>query len=486
MTASFAIGSTQNRTEFFGVDESDYARFPIILKKLRRFAPTALANFYAKVKKTPAAASFFASTSQMDSARDKQISHWVNLFSGRVDQTYIAKAEQIGNVHARIGLEPTWYIGGYASVLETIITSMINRSVGGLLDGGKTGRAVGTLVKLALLDMDVALSAYFKAEEERRIAVISKLGDSLSRLSKGDFSFKLEGLPEAYRKTEEDFEAMRISIANAIMSVSASAETIQVGASEIRQASDNLASRTEQQAASLEETAASMEQMTTGIRSSTEGVAKVSDAISGVQVEAQRGGAVIGEAVQAMDKIQASTMQIGKIVDLIDGIAFQTNLLALNAGVEAARAGDAGRGFAVVASEVRALAVRSAQSANDIKEVIKRSTEQVAVGVSLVGESGETFNRIVSDVTDVTRLAAEINEVVQNQNSGMMQVNGAVREMDLMTQQNAAMVEEATAASYSLASQSDLLANLVSQFKLDKDNAAGIDGSPRTKMRIVA
>jgi methyl-accepting chemotaxis protein len=404
----------------------------------------------------------------MDSARDKQLQHWIGLFSGRVDQRYVSRAENIGHVHARIGLEPTWYIGGYATVLEQIIARTINRSLVGRLVGGRIGRDMGSLVKLALLDMDIAVSAYFKAEEASRLAVIEKLGAALAQVAGGDFSVRLEGLPDSFAKIEEDFEGMRGSVADTLAAVASAAAAIHNGAQEIREASDDLATRTVQQAASLEETAAAMEQLTRGVNQSSDGIAQVSAAIKGAQTEALEGGIVVKKAVSAMDEIQSSTGEISSIVELIDGIAFQTNLLALNAGVEAARAGDAGKGFAVVANEVRALAQRSAQSANDIKSLIKRSSDQVVGGVSMVGGTGQAFERISNEITEITTLASDISELSSVQASGLVLINTSVREMDKMTQQNAAMVEESTAASHSLAGQSEALAQLVGRFKFER------------------
>ena len=199
------------------------------------------------------------------------------------------------------------------------------------------------------------------------------------------------------------------------------------------------------------------------------------DSVQQAHGEAMRGGEVVGEAVQAMNDIHHSAQEIGKIISVIDGIAFQTNLLALNAGVEAARAGDAGRGFAVVATEVRALAQRTADAARDIKHLITASSTQVERGVSLVGQTGDTFALIVEQVGHVAGLASSIAAMAQDQAGSIGQVRETVREMDTMTQQNAAMVEEATAAARSLAGEANRLSTLVSQFRLE--SAGGYSAS---------
>ena len=188
---------------------------------------------------------------------------------------------------------------------------------------------------------------------------------------------------------------------------------------------------------------------------------------------------MIRQAIESMDEIEASTSEISKIAELIDGIAFQTNLLALNAGVEAARAGDAGKGFAVVANEVRALAQRSADSAKDIKGIIRRSTELVTHGVSLVGQSGAAFAQISSELNSVTELASDIANFAQAQAANLQKVDTAVREMDKMTQQNAAMTEQSNAACHSLESQSRTLRELVERFRIAKRPAAAAEGHRR-------
>ncbi|MFA7603191.1 MAG: globin-coupled sensor protein [Novosphingobium sp.] len=475
--------AASDRKDFFGIAEADYARFPRIARAIAKYAPEALDAFYEKVKRTPETAAFFSSQQGIDHAKGKQVAHWSNLFAGKVDAAFIAKAELIGSVHARIGLAPVWYIGGYARVLDRIIQRM---SGGGMMPGS-SGATIATLVKLALFDMSTALSSYFKAEEESRLTVIDQLGAALAEVSKGNFAVRLTGLPAAFRQIEQDFERMRQEIENALSSVARGAETINTGAAEIRQASDDLARRTERQATSLEETATAMEQLTAGISDTAGGAADMTKAVSEANAEARAGSGVVSEAVEAMDRIQRSAAEIGTIVDVIDGIAFQTNLLALNAGVEAARAGDAGKGFAVVANEVRALAQRSAEAASNIKSLIGGSIQQVELGVALVGKSGHAFEAIATKVEAMDQLATTIAHLSRDQAANLQHVNGAVRDMDQMTQHNAAMVEQSNAASRSLASEAADLATLVSRFTLAGGPAgtdAPIPARPRGRASV--
>ncbi|MDE2618851.1 MAG: globin-coupled sensor protein [Sphingomonadales bacterium] len=457
--------------DFFGIDQQDWSNLPRIARAVEQAGNGALDKFYAKILQTPEVAQFFSDPGRVQHAKSKQLDHWRYLFSHQVDATYIDKAETIGLVHARIGLEPRWYIGGYARVLEDMIGALLGSGVLPL-SGRRARGPIGTLIKLALLDMTVALSAYFKAEEQNRIAVIDRLGRALSALAEGDFTHTLDGLPAEFRQLEHDFENMRSRIRDAIGEVAGSATGIDNGASEIRQASDDLARRTEQQAARLEESAAGLERLTHGVRETAEDAVRARAAAETTRREASDGGAVVRQAVAAMDDIQASAQEIGKIVDVIDGIAFQTNLLALNAGVEAARAGEAGKGFAVVATEVRALAQRSAQAANEIKALIRDSSSEVDKGAVLVRTSGETFAKIAAMVEEVANTVATIADTSQGQSAELQQVNSAVRQMDSMTQQNAAMVEQANAAARSLASEAGRLGGLVARFHTE-GGAAG-------------
>jgi methyl-accepting chemotaxis protein len=241
------------------------------------------------------------------------------------------------------------------------------------------------------------------------------------------------------------------------------------GAQEIASASSDLSRRTEQQAASLEETAAALDEITATVRRSAEGAKRAFSAASEARADAHRSGEVVGEAVSAMDAIESSSRQITQIIGVIDEIAFQTNLLALNAGVEAARAGDAGRGFAVVAQEVRALAQRSAEAAKEIKTLIATSSAQVGRGVKLVAQTGEALAEIANKVAQIDGLISEIASSSQEQAVGLAQVNIAVNQMDQVTQQNAGMVEEATAAAANLSSESRELTRLVGQFRTRSD-----------------
>jgi len=296
--------------------------------------------------------------------------------------------------------------------------------------------------------------------------VVSALAVGLDRLSQGDLTYRLdEEFAPAYRKLRDDFNAAIEQLHQTMTVIIASVDGIRGGSDEVASASSDLARRTEQQAASLEETAAALDEVTATVKRSADGAKQAAAAASGVKVDAERSGAVVGEAVSSMSEIEHSSGQITQIISVIDEIAFQTNLLALNAGVEAARAGDAGRGFAVVAQEVRALAQRSADAAKEIKALIANSSSQVERGVRLVGETGQALGAIVAKVAQIDQLIGEIARSAHEQSTGLAQVNVAVNQMDQVTQQNAAMVEEASAASVSLKMEAGELDRLVSRFE---------------------
>jgi methyl-accepting chemotaxis protein len=367
------------------------------------------------------------------------------------------------------------------------------------LSAGRRKDEIGDMAKAVAVFRHAAeekLRLERKAEEERvrneelrrqaeqdaiareRAAVESSIGTGLARLAAKDLTYRMTAdLPEAYAKLQSDFNAALEQLEQAVLGVGASVQMIDTGTAEIASASDNLARRTEQQAANLEETSAALAEITVTVNKAAEGAVQARQVVATAHDDAAVGGEVVRKAVEAVGGIEKSARQISQITGVIDEIAFQTNLLALNAGVEAARAGDAGRGFAVVAVEVRALAKRSADAAKQIKELISTSAAQVDRGVKLVGETGEALSHIVGNVTHINSAIADIASGAQEQAVGLKQVNVAVNDMDKMTQQNAAMAEQAMAAGQTLAREASRLSQLVDQFLVGRHSADG-EGDP--------
>jgi methyl-accepting chemotaxis protein len=359
---------------------------------------------------------------------------------------------------------------------------------------------IGEMTKAVLVFRDAAVDkirmqreaeeARVRGEEDRRRvqeeaiaqerAMVSRsIGAGMAKLAAKDLTFRLtDDLPEAYTTLQDNFNYAIEQLEQALMSVNGSAGTISSSTQEVASSADELSKRTEQQAASLEETAASLDQITATGKKAAEGAKHARDVVATAKLDAERTGEVVRKTVEAMGGIEKSAQQINQIIGVIDEIAFQTNLLALNAGVEAARAGDAGRGFAVVASEVRALAQRSAAAAKEIKGLITTSSAQVSGGVELVAETGKALERILDQVNDISKVVTDIASGAQEQATGLEQINSAINQMDQATQQNAAMVEETTAASHALAQETNKMAELIAQFSVG--GAADVSLTRRT------
>ena len=307
------------------------------------------------------------------------------------------------------------------------------------------------------------------AEEEMQHAS-SGLALGLRRLAAGDVSFALtEPFAADFESLRHDLNATVAQLSETLRSVAQSTNSIDTGTREISHSSEDMSKRTEQQAAALEETAAALDQITVNVSNSSKRADEARAVAVQANTSAAQSGKVVANAVDAMQRIEQSSKQISSIIGVIDEIAFQTNLLALNAGVEAARAGEAGRGFAVVAQEVRELAQRSAKAAKEIKDLISTSTSEVENGVKLVRDTGGALKTIEEYVITINHHMDAIATSAREQSTGLAEVNTAVNQMDQVTQQNAAMVEETNAASASLANEAGRLHELISQFNFGGD-----------------
>ena len=325
-------------------------------------------------------------------------------------------------------------------------------------------------------------------DRTQELAIEKELQNMLAEVNGGNLRKRIEmaGKSGFFEMMSRGVNQLADNMASLVSRVKASAGEVFRGAEEISSGNANLSSRTEEQSSSLEETASSMEEMTSTVKQNAENAGQANQLATAARDQAERGGNVVGKAVKAMTDINESSKKIADIIGVIDEIAFQTNLLALNAAVEAARAGEQGRGFAVVASEVRSLAGRSATAAKEIKDLIQDSVKKVEDGTVLVAQSGQTLEQIVSSVKKVSDIIAEIAAASREQSSGIEQVNRAIMQMDQMTQQNAALVEEATASSQGMADQARQLNEILSRYQVDALLTTGANAPSRQPASVPA
>ena len=355
-------------------------------------------------------------------------------------------------------------IGDELDAMNRAVTNIAEGDLAADIPHGERDDELGQLARAAIRLREISVAK--RCADAGMQEMVATMGQALRALSEGDLTIQLPALAAGYEGLQRDFNATIARIREAMLLVVRSAEAIDNGSGEIRQASDDLALRTEQHAANIAEAAETLNEITAGVSKTAKNAATANVAVNAAVAEAGRSEAIVRKAVAAMGNIERTAQEIGTIVSMIDGIAFQTNLLALNAGVEAARAGEAGKGFAVVASEVRALAERSAAAGRDIKALVETSAREVSDGVGFVAEAGRALHSIAGKVGEVTGLMGQISQSAEAESAGLVQANGAMSGMDRVTQQNAAMVEQSTAAARSLAAEAEQLIALVGRFRL--------------------
>ncbi|CAM5207230.1 hypothetical protein ARD30_24590 [Bosea thiooxidans] len=494
------------RLAFIGLDEAAHGRIGNVREALEAAIPGALDTFYDQLRAFPETRRFFDSEQHIDKAKQRQQQHWGAIAAGRFDTDYVDAVSRIGKVHARIGLEPRWYIGGYALLIEKMLAGVLEarwpRNALGKRMAGASERAaeIGAVVKAALLDMDYAIAVYIEASEEARLKAeaeaqardlakaaerdkaIACVAASMAALAEGDLTHRMSAdIPDAYAQIREHFNAAMGRLQEMAATIKATSAAITASSQEINSGAQDLSMRTEQQASALEQSAATTEQLAASVKTASQ-ASRESVALADEAADVARtGGNIVKEAVEAMARIEGASKRISEITDVIDGIAFQTNLLALNAAVEAARAGDAGRGFAVVAAEVRTLAQRSAEAAKDITGLIASSDAEVAEGVKLVQQAGQTLDRIVAASARVSSTVDEIASASGEQANGIDEMSQTVSHMDEITQQNAALAEQSAASARTLLDQIEQLNRLVAAFRTEQPAAAGGTGAVRRR-----
>lgn len=487
----------KERLAFLGIGASEKALISRIGQQIRRILPPALDRFYRRVDETPELARFFSSSSQQNTARTQQEKHWSRILEGDFGPDYVQSTRAIGNTHARIGLDPQWYIGSYGLLVEGIVAGVIQeawpeqkqgffarlfgkrRSV---LTSQDVAARVGLLVKAAFLDMELGLETYTlnldgqersRAEKERNeslSALSEALADSLDRMAEGDLVQDID--PELARQAARmsgAFQRACSGLGRIVQGVRSTSGVVEHRARTISSSSEDIACRIAEQVDALGTVSRNITQLTTSVKEVAEEARQADETVEACCHETGQSTEVVARTVEAMAKISASSTRIVQIIGVIDEIAFQTNLLALNAGVEAARAGDAGRGFAVVAQEIRALSQRSTTAAREIKELISSSMEDVERGVTMVDETGAALGNISASVNRLGKAVGQIASGAEAQAQRIMDINTSTTQLEAVTKTNAAIVRQMSNSSQELVGDAAQLMKIVMNFKVQND-----------------
>ena len=434
---------TQTRLDFMSLGQDQRrtleAMQPMVLDQIG----PALDRFYSMARATPKVSAMFRDDAQMQKAKASQQKHWLRIANGRFDDEFDASVRRIGGVHARIGLEPRWYIGAYAIVLEELLGAISKRSKGwrrffGLFRGPSDADASIALVKAAMLDLEMSVSIYLEVAQAERDKAMAEIAEGEKTLT---------GLLEWIQGT---------------------ADSLRTGSGEIAQAADDLARRTESNAASLEQTSAALIQIEQRVKATSSAslstVARANEATETVQ----SGRATAHVAVETMGRVSSSAKGIDSVIEGVDKIAFQTRVLAMNAAIEAGRAGEAGRGFAVVADLVNALAMRAEEEAKRARDQLTVTQMEIVAAVTAVQKVDGALVEIAGDVEAVHGLVTSMATDNQAQAGAITEISAAVGSMDRATQQNAAMVEETSAAAQQLSNDVNALADRAAQFQTER------------------
>lgn len=480
------LSDLEDRRRFMGLTEEDCGTIRSIKTVIDCELSQALDKFYNQVRHTPEVRGFFSSEAQIDHAKGAQQKHWENISSASFGTEYAQDVGRIGSIHARIGLEPRWYIGGYAIVLDHLIHALVSNALpkGGLFDkkhtvAKKLGDQISSLCKAVLFEMDLTISVYLaeaekarakardEAIEKERVFVAESFGSVIQNIAEQNLADTMKSdVPAPYRPLRDNLNVAMHSLRTTLKVVSDTAYNIDVVTQDMSDASGELAQRTERQAASVEKTAAAIEQITATVSSTAHRVSEANDFIENCLDSIQHFGGMIERANESMAEIERSSEAINKITDIMDAVAIQTNILALNTAVEAARAAGTGNGFKVLAQQIRELANRAGAASKNVRGLAGASQAQVGHGVSIMKEAGHDMKIIIAGISEIRSHLGAIEEAAREQAAALQSVNGAVASMDEGTRQNAAMAERTSTASAGMVHEVSQLRVLLDGFYL--------------------
>jgi len=428
------------RLDFVGYTADKRALLAEARDTIQTALAPALDRLYTQIAAHPETARMFSGQSHITKAKQLQSEHWAHLSGAAFDADYVERVKRIGARHAQIGLTPQWYIGSYAIILDSMIESFAAMEGGPRLPFGRRKpdprfNQLRAIVTAALIDLEMSVSIYFEQEQAGRAKAMEALQERETALS---------GLLGAINET---------------------VEAIRTGSQEIAQASGDLSRRTEANAASLAETAASVQEMDQRLKATAGNARRTVERADGAKATVDTGRAITEQAVAAMERVSDSAKGIDSVIEGLDKIAFQTRVLAMNAAVEAGRAGEAGRGFAVVADLVSALAMRAEEEAGRARDQLTATQADIVAAVGMVEKVDGALSNISGDVATVNDLLSQMASDNQAQATAITEVSTTIGDMDRATQQNAAMVEETSAAAQNLAREVDKLARQANSFQ---------------------
>ncbi|MEM6386609.1 MAG: globin-coupled sensor protein [Pseudomonadota bacterium] len=441
--------------KYFGIDADEIERLREIYALVEPSLPDIVASFYDFAKSDASMMAFFARPGSMEHAEMRQMEHWKMLLQGDLSERYHRSAAIVGRVHYRLKLPFNMYLAGYARVSAMLIRETLKACEAQGIAGETVGDYTSIITRIIAYDTEAVIAAYFEAQQKEQSTALTLVEDGLHRITSGAPAQVIEdeaagGMPAKYDALREGYNkalSMLVEIGGSIGDLTRELEGSTV---EVSNAVSDLAKRSESQASTLQESAAAVEELTQSVRNSSENASRVDGEMKNARKQAMDAQEIVTAAISSMEKIKDSSQEIRSKIGAINQIAFQTNLLALNAGVEAARAGEHGRGFAVVASEVRALAVRASETAKEINDIITSSGKHVTEGSEKVSHTGDALRSIIENVVQVSELIEQIDRTAKEQSLTLDNINGSVGQLELATQQNAAMAEETSAAAVAM------------------------------------